>query len=323
MEDHDYLTLVQTLGFHTLRSKHVLQELWGGYGELVRLYVDDTSMIIKHVRLPKPERHPRGWNSDRSHQRKLKSYQVELAFYQHYAKHYKGSCPVPQPLEVKIQTDDMLLVMQDLQSLGYSVVATTATSNQLNASLAWLAQFHAQSMGMNAEPLWSTGTYWHLATRPDELNALADRRLKEAARLIDEVLTQAPYQTLVHGDAKLANFCFTPDGRQAAAVDFQYVGRGCGMKDVALFMSSAVLPEQCAEMETWVLDCYFGHLSAAIKQHQPNLDPQSVERAWRPLFALAWADFQRFVKGWSPEHWKINPYTEKLTEKALNDLCVR
>ena len=95
------------------------------------------------------------------------------------------------------------------------------------------------------------------------------------------------------------------------------------MKDVALFMSSAVLPEQCAEMETWVLDCYFGHLSAAIKQHQPNLDPQSVERAWRPLFALAWADFQRFVKGWSPEHWKINPYTEKLTEKALNDLCVR
>ena len=46
----------------------------------------------------------------------------------------------------------------------------------------------------------------------------------------------------------------------------------------------------------------------------------AIEREWRPLFALAWADFQRFLKGWSPEHYKINAYSEALTERGLEYL---
>ncbi|MEH6453948.1 MAG: choline kinase, partial [Psychromonas sp.] len=41
---------------------------------------------------------------------------------------------------------------------------------------------------------------------------------------------------------------------------------------------------------------------------------------WRPLYAIAWADFQRFIKGWSPQHWKITPYTEQLKQQALDSL---
>ena len=41
----------------------------------------------------------------------------------------------------------------------------------------------------------------------------------------------------MHGDAKLANFLFTSDHSQVAGVDFQYVGGGCGMKDVAYLLS--------------------------------------------------------------------------------------
>ena len=92
------------------------------------------------------------------------------------------------------------------------------------------------------------------------------------------------------------------------------------MKDVALFMSSAVGPSQCAEMEAWVLDTYFNALAKALEHYQPELDVSVVEQEWRPLFAVAWADFQRFVKGWSPEHWKINSYTEALTLRALDYL---
>ena len=54
--------------------------------------------------------------------------------------------------------------------------------------------------------------------------------------------------------------------------------------------------------------------------YQPQLSLNDVEAAWRPMFYVAWADFQRFVKGWSPEHWKINPYTEQLTIRVLNQL---
>jgi hypothetical protein len=36
---------------------------------------------------------------------------------------------------------------------------------------------------------------------------------------------------------------------------------------------------------------------------------------------VAWADFQRFIKGWSVEHFKINSYTETLTEQAIKQLA--
>lgn len=44
---------------------------------------------------------------------------------------------------------------------------------------------------------------------------MEDRALREAAPLIDRRLAQCPYQTLVHGDAKLANFRFRADAATA------------------------------------------------------------------------------------------------------------
>ena len=144
-----------------------------------------------------------------------------------------------------------------------------------------------------------------MATRPDELDALTDLELKQHATQIDQMLKDCPYPTIVHGDAKLANFCFDTDNQKAAAVDFQYVGLGCAMKDVALFMSSAIRPQDCADLESEVLEVYFEQLVQALAIYQPQLSAKKVEAAWRPMFGLAWADFQRFVKGWSPNHWKI------------------
>lgn len=315
MKQYDYQALIESLGFQKIESIEVLQTLWGGYGELVRLYTDNSSVIVKHILLPKPEHHPKGWNSELSHQRKLRSYQVELNWYQQSANQCLAK--VPQALRVAKHEQELLVVMEDLKQAGFSEVVKQAEQQHLDAALRWLAYFHAQHIGDKGTGLWESGTYWHLATRPDELEALDDEGLKSHAEKIDRVLTQTPYQTLVHGDGKLANFCFTPDGTQAAAVDFQYIGRGCAMKDVALFMSSAIEPQHCEEKEAWVLDSYFKHLRLALKEHQPQLNVDDVEQAWRPMFAIAWADFQRFVKGWSPNHWKINPYTEQLTLRAL------
>ena len=63
---YDYQALSQRLGYKELKGTEVMQSLWSGYGELVRLHVDETSIVIKHVQLPKPSHHPRGWNSDLS-----------------------------------------------------------------------------------------------------------------------------------------------------------------------------------------------------------------------------------------------------------------
>ena len=145
--------------------------------------------------------------------------------------------------------------------------------------------------------------------------------LKQGAAALDRCLNDAPFRTFVHGDAKLANFCFSDDGERVAAVDFQYVGGGCGMKDVAYFIGSCLDERQCERREQGLLDAYFSELRQALTQRQPRMDPAAVEAAWRPLYAVAWTDFFRFLKGWSPGHWKIHSYSERLAHVVLGRLA--
>ncbi|MFA0054840.1 phosphotransferase [Vibrio echinoideorum] len=348
-----YQKIAASLGCHEGVDVQVIQRLWGGYGELVRLvfcyegHAELKSVIVKHVALPDKAEHPKGWNTKLSHQRKVHSYQVETAWYQSFTQQWDERCPVPVGLHCELQENEWLIVMQDLAEIGFPLtsqfnvlavfddLATKDTQSKLasgytreeqkqrDACLKWLANFHAKHIYTDQErsaSLWQVGTYWHLDTRPDELNALTDLPLKSQAQHIDNLLRACPYQTLVHGDAKLANFCFDSESQNAAAVDFQYVGHGCAMKDVALFMSSAVRPQDCAELESTILEVYFQHLKEALAYYQPQLSFDDVEQAWRPMFYVAWADFQRFVKEWSPEHWKSNPYTEQLTLRVLTQL---
>ncbi len=301
----------------------IIQGVWGGYGQLYRAHFVDgevNSVVVKQISLPQPSEHPKGWNTQRSHQRKLASYQVELNWYQYYAKHCPPLCPVAEVLAVEQSDTDILLVLSDLTQQGFPVVKQSATLEEVKVCIRWLARFHAKHLGVQADELWKTGAYWHLETRPDEFAAMPDSPLKQAASQLNQRLLQCKYQTLVHGDAKLANFCFSTDGSRVAAVDFQYVGQGCGMKDLILFISSCIPPEQCQKLEQQLIDYYFAQLSEALNSVQPQINPALIEKEWRPLYAIAWADFQRFVTGWSPKHWKINPYTEQLTERALQQI---
>ena len=175
-------------------------------------------------------------------------------------------------------------------------------------------------MGEKPKDLWETGTYWHLATRPEELKALEDLPLKNAAPTIDAILTNSRYQTIVHGDAKLANFCFSESDDQVAAVDFQYVGGGCGMKDLAYFIGSCLDESACEQRESELLDHYFATLRTALTNKHPYIDPAAVEAEWRALFPIAWTDFHRFLKGWSPGHWKINSYSERMAREVVSAL---
>lgn len=315
-----YQNIAIELNLGPISSLETIQSLWSGYGELVRLKFQDKSIIVKHVKLPKTHEHPRGWNTNRSHERKLHSYEVEVNWYENFSKVFDENCPIPKGLKTFHTKDEYLIVMEDLVEVGFTTIVEKANTNHLKSSLSWLAYFHAKHMNTKTNKLWSEGTYWHLETRPDELELLEDKELKKYAKVIDEELKNCKYQTIVHGDAKLANFCFNEDGTKCAAVDFQYVGYGCSMKDVVYFMSSAVNHEECSKIENWGIDTYFIVLKEALKYYQPHIDIEDVEKELRPMFLIALADFQRFIKGWSPSHYKINTYTEESTSKALSYL---
>ncbi|RBP49941.1 phosphotransferase [Arenicella xantha] len=321
--------VLSATGAQSIDSSTVVQSLWSGYGQIVRLALNggsDDSVILKHIKLPDTSNHPRGWNTDLSHQRKVRSYRVEAQWYQHYAARCDNHCVVPNCLAVESHENETMLVLSDLDAAGYNVRKNRVDIQDLFACLDWLASFHATFLNDDAVGLWECGSYWHLDTRPDELAALDDVALRQAAPLIDQKLRECQHQTLVHGDAKLANFCFRPtdievaNSQRVAGVDFQYVGRGCGMKDVAYLIGSCLNEDQCEAMESQLLDHYFSELIKRVAHKIRSVNTAALEDEWRELYPFAWADFHRFIKGWSPGHWKINSYSEKLTADVISKL---
>ena len=313
--------ILDVTGASAISRTQSVQTLWSGYGEIKRYILEGgkyPSVIVKHIRLQGDDNHPRAWNTNISHQRKLKSYQVERTWYQHYASKTDDLCRLPQSLHALDTEHELLLIMEDLNASGFPIRITpnTVSLDDAKYCLTWLAHFHAKFMNTQPEGLWSIGTYWHLDTRPDEWQRMGNLALKNAAKRIDERLNLAKFKTLVHGDAKLANFCFGTNG-QVAAVDFQYVGQGCGMKDVAYFISSCFEEYECEKHEKELLDHYFNQLEIAMNN---NTDFQSVKKEWIALYPYAWADFYRFLDGWSPGHWKMHQYSARITHEVIGEI---
>jgi len=300
-----------------------VQNLWGGYGKIVRIGLEGSSqqnLILKKVSWPKKSRHPLGWNTDLSHERKLKSYQVETKWYLDYSHLCVDACRVPKAIAVYASEDEVNIVLEDLNEVGYTQQKTSVCEIEMKTCITWLANFHACFIHQEPLGLWPIGTYWHLETRPDELARLEDEPLKQAAKLIDQKLNQSPYLTIVHGDAKLENFCFSKSGHQVAAVDFQYVGGGCGMKDLAYFIGSCLNERQCEKQEKKWLEVYFTVLKQALAQNNKGVDANALEKNWRELYPVACTDFHRFLKGWSPGHWKLNGYNERMSKRVIEQL---
>lgn len=326
MNEYFLSVIKKATGAEEIVELEIIQELWSGYGQILRFALQGTqqkTVVVKHVRLPENEKHPRGWNTNISHQRKIKSYQVETAWYTEYSQMSTAKCRMPKCLAVETQGDEVLIVLEDLNESGFPVRKNIVYWPEMEACIKWLANFHAVYMQTVPKDLWRTGTYWHLETRPDELEVLKDMALKNAAEVLDQKLKSARYQTLVHGDAKLANFCFSENGSEVAAVDFQYVGGGCGLKDLAYFVGSCLCEKDCERLEPKILNVYFSELKKALAHHKPEINAEEVEKEGRSLYPVAWTDFHRFLKGWSPGHWKINDYSERVAQKVLAYLSLK
>ena len=165
--------------------------------------------------------------------------------------------------------------------------------------------------------------------------------LKAAAVPLDALLRDATHQTLLHGDAKLANFCWrgqTPreDGSACgrggesgsgsgigigcgsesesgdlppvvAAVDFQYAGWGVGVLDIAYCLGSFPGVDDLACDGPHLLDAYFAALAA----------PPEVEAERRALHCVAVADFERFLAGWAGSSFRRGGFVGVKVQEAL------
>lgn len=313
--------LQHALQDHSVQYVEQLQALWSGYGSIIRCYSKDKDQyyIVKYVQTSVPTTdHPRGWSGEKSHQRKVKSYQVETEFYRQYAQCCTLDCKVPTLHKIVELDDGCLLLMEDLHASGYDVRADKNDWHKLKLAITWLANFHSKFMFNNADDLWSQGGYWHLATRQDELAAMPESDLKQQACNLDIRLKNAKFQTLIHGDAKFENLCFHNQNNHVAAVDFQYIGRGVGVVDLAYLAGSALEQTSLEKYGDQILPLYLKALKQALTQTQPTLDFDQLSTEYSRLYPVAWADFYRFLLGWNPNSWKINPYIKKMTALAIS-----
>jgi hypothetical protein len=319
--DDELRWIATVTGSADVRRGERIQSLWGGYGEIFRVQLDGPDGRTAIVKSVKPPARGRDRPTDASHARKCRSYHVEAAWYRRFASRCDSTCRVPGLIDSRVSGDRWLFLLEDLDAAGFPQRRHQAGPAELDRCLAWLAAFHARFLGVAPEGLWTTGTYWHLATRPDELAAMDSAELRAAAPLLDQKLRSCAFQTFVHGDAKLANFCFSTDSLAVAAVDFQYVGGGCGMKDVAYLLSGEC---SSAATEQRHLDAYFGHLRAALTQEGRAGSTggliTALETEWRGLYPIACADFYRFLAGWAKGHWRSDDHGQQLVRKVLRTL---
>ena len=301
----------------------MVRSWWGGYGQILRVHLEGCSaapptVVVKRVAPPRDE-------GGISHERKCKSYKVEQAFYETCAAKLDPMvCRVPTLLCSDNSTKgETLFVLEDLDApaAGFDGRRHSLDLDGARACVSWLAHFHRAFLGARDRPggppppagLWDQGCYWHLATRPDE-HAAMDRRdpLRENATGLDALLRGAQHQTLLHGDAKLANFCWRRRGGDGggppvAAVDFQYCGWGVGVLDVAYCLGAFPGVDRLDLNGPQLLDLYFSELGAGPE----------VEAEWRALHCVAVADFERFLAGWAGSSWRRSGFVGEKVAEAI------
>lgn len=315
--DLDLEWIARAAGARRASRAELIQPLWSGYGAIYRVSLDGgarASVVVKAVRPPARTTGRREGTSDA---RKRRSYAVEAAWYRELSPRCADVCRMPTLLAERASGDDRTLVLEDLDAAGFDGRRRVADARELDACLAWLAALHARFLGASPTSLWPSGTYWHLATRKDELASIDDDELRAAAPILDARLRSARFQTIVHGDAKLANFCFTPSGDAVAAVDFQYAGGGPGVRDVAYLLAGSFGDEAD---EARRVDVYFARLREAVLAGGVQVDGPLLEAEWRALYAIACADFYRFLAGWAKDEWRRDRAAQALVARVLRTL---
>lgn len=200
-----------------------------------------------------------------------------------------------------------------------------------------------QSTALQEQTVWRQGGYTYLDTRRTEYTNLKQDSDLEwssklcsptssgpsiaelAARFLATSRESLPYQTLIHGDVKSENLFTTKTGDRVAFYDFQYVGLGLGVSDLAkLFTCSISLSSLVDDVglvygetkismqkgEKRLLEAYLRRLERRSgKEYEWNM----FVRHWQ----VALVDWLRFQASWG--FWGNSEWLEARVRSILED----
>lgn len=222
------------------------------------------------------------------------TYVKEVSWYRELAAGSGVAAPTCHHAEIADDEVDFVLILSDL--------APARQGDQLaGLGLAGLAPCIEAAAGLHAL-LWNDARLetlpWLSRDNADVISALfpqlyAGFRERYATRLdvetldlgagiidrLDAYLTRVPAaRTIVHGDLRIDNILFAPDGDRCWLVDWQTLGRGSGATDLAYLVGTSIAdPFERAAADRPAFD----HWIAALRQRGIAADAEALWTDYR------------------------------------------
>lgn len=222
--------------------------------------------------------------TSRATARSLRSYELEVRFYQQLA----GDLPIRTPrclyADIDVDEADFVLLLEDMAPARQGDQLAGCTPDEAAVAVAELPNLHAPRWG---DPALASIEWLHRdpearqAFMAELLPVLHTGFRERYQEWLDDEVGQACDAlfgrlgvhlgarrgpgTIVHGDYRLDNLLFggLGGGVPVAVVDWQTVGTGSAMDDVAYFLGGGLLPEDRRTSERALVREYLERLRAA------------------------------------------------------------
>lgn len=229
-----------------------------------------------------------------------RTYEVETRFYQQLRDRVSITTPTPYLALLDVDANEFVLLMNDLAPAVQGDQITGCDAGAAGLAMDEAARLHA--------PVWDDATLGTLSwldrggadtqafyvelmstMYPGFLDRYGDRVHGDVVdagnRLIDRLAEYFAYRpepfTAAHGDFRLDNMLFSPDGETLTTVDWQTVARGPGVTDVSYFLGTSLTPDVRAAHEEDLVRRYHEQLAAGGVRDYP--------------FERCWTDYRRFA----------------------------
>jgi hypothetical protein len=227
---------------------------------------------------------PAADETSRATAKALRSYEIEVRFYQELAPELPIRTPYAYCADIDVESASFVLLLEDLAPARQGDQLRGCTPGQAEIALEELGKLHASHWGDRAlaDIEWLHGdkaaNQEFLATLlPGLWEGFRDRYsadlsvdvIQAGTVLFSEIeaylLADPGPQTVVHGDYRLDNLLFdpAPGGTPVAVVDWQLCTDGPGMNDVAYFIGAGLRVDDRRSAETDLVRGYHTSLTVA------------------------------------------------------------
>lgn len=258
----------------------------------------------------------------------LTFYVREIIFYRDIAPSAPFRTAACYAQAIATDSTDFTIAMEDISGLTQINQLEGVSLQQAHALIDQLADFHAmwwnspkldEMIGyfqplsnpvyhMVLPSLWDAGWPAMLERAPEivppEVASIGETWSKKVQWMLDTLMSPS---TLCHGDYRADNLMF--DGTKPVVLDFQIVGKGCGIYDLGYFVSQSMTREVRRGHDRELFDRYCDRLGG----HGINVDRDAM---WHQYLVTVYFCAIYSVSNW-PQYDNMNERGQSLLRDML------